>query len=132
MAEYKLATKDGLTTTQYTAAVRREVDKRTLTGLLSYSINFRDANLINNPYKNRYYNFGVSTTQKGGDMIGDIADVYSNEKHQITFLDDKGGLLVYTEDQHYMPMYSDHREQHLLLDHDIYTVSTILNKQAYN
>ena len=44
MASYTLATKDGLATTQYTSSVRNQIAKRTLTGLLSYSINFRDVN----------------------------------------------------------------------------------------
>jgi len=132
MASYTLATKDGLATTQYTSAVRNQIAKRTLTGLLSYSINFRDVNLINNPYKNRYYNFGVTTTMNGGDRIGDIADVYSHENHIITFLDDFGGLSKFSEDKHFMPHYSDHRKRYSLEEHEIYSVSTELGKNSYD
>jgi hypothetical protein len=132
MASYTLATKDGLATTQYTSAVRNQIAKRTLTGLLSYSINFRDVNLINNPYKNRYYNFGITTTMNGGDMIGDIADVYKNENHIITFLDDFGGLSKFTEDKQFMPKYSDHRNRYSLEEHEIYSVSTELGKNSYS
>lgn len=132
MASYTLATKDGLATTQYTSAVRNQIAKRTLTGLLSYSINFRDVNLINNPYKNRYYNFGITTTMNGGDRIGDIADVYKNENHIITFLDDFGGLSKFSEDKQFMPRYSDHRNRYSLQEHEIYSVSTELGKNSYD
>lgn len=131
MASYTLATKDGLATTKYTSAVRNQIAKRTLTGLLSYSINFRDVNLINNPYKNRYYNFGITTTMNGGDRIGDIADVYKNENHIITFLDDFGGLSKFSEYKQFMPRYSDHRERYSLQEHEIYSVSTELGKNSY-
>lgn len=132
MASYTLSTKDGLATTQYTSAVRNQIAKRTLTGLLSYSINFRDVNLINNPYKNRYYIFGVTTTMNGGDRIGDIADVYKNENHIITFLDDFGGLLKFSEDKHFMPRYSDHRKRYSLEEHEIYSVSNELGANSYD
>lgn len=132
MDSYKLATKDGLATTQYTSAVRNQIAKRTLTGLLSYSINFRDVNLINNPYKNRYYNFGVNTTINGGDKIGDIANVYSHEKHIITFLDDFGGLSKFSEDKHFMPHYSDYKNKHSLDSHEIYSVSDIIGANSYD
>ena len=68
----------------------------------------------------------------GGDMIGDIADVYKNENHIITFLDDFGGLSKFTEDKHFMPKYSDHRNRYSLEEHEIYSVSTELGKNSYS
>lgn len=133
MADNKLATKDGLSVTEYTSLVRESVSRRVLTGLLSYSIDYRDRNLINNPYKNRYYNDNIYPAMNGFDGIGEIADVYYNEKNIITFLDDDGGLKGYTENNSFRPSYSDYKSKYSLLnDIDYYSVSTELGKNSYN